>query len=202
MRQIAVLLLTLGLLGPTALAGPKGHKLVDRWQDPGVERRQFQKLIIVAISDDREVRRNFENKFVSHLRGKGVQGITSHSLVPDLTNIENERQIIDSIEEQNVDGAISIRVVRLDELDEKAWGEAWKAAMGPEDKLRTLIEESLPVERKKARKYGVEVALWDTRARSRIWAARTNAYTRKQLKNGGGEFVQFVMGALKIAGLL
>ncbi len=50
--------------------------------------------------------------------------------------------------------------------------------------------------------YGVEVALWDTQARSRIWAARTNAYTRKQLKKAGGEFVQLVMGALKIAGLL
>ena len=202
MRQIAVLLLTLGLLGPTALAGPKGHKLVDRWQDLDFKRREFQKLIVVGISDDREIRRNFENKFVSHLRGKGVQGITSHSLVPDLTNIENEHQIIDSIEEQRVDGAISVRVVRLDGLDEKAWGEAWKAAMGPEDKLRTLIEESLPVEQKKARKYGVEVALWDTRTRSRVWAARTNTYTRKQLKKGGGEFVQFVMAALKNAELL
>ena len=72
-------LLTLGPLAPAALAGPKAHKLVDRWKDPDFERREFRKLIIVGITDDREVRRNFENKFVSHLRGRDIQGITSHS---------------------------------------------------------------------------------------------------------------------------
>ena len=42
----------------------------------------------------------------------------------------------------------------------------------------------------------------ETASRDRIWAARTDTYKRKELRNGAGEFVQFVMQALKIAELL
>ena len=44
------------------------HKLVNRWKAPQAKGKQFKKLLVIGITSDLEVRKAFENKFVSHLR--------------------------------------------------------------------------------------------------------------------------------------
>jgi hypothetical protein len=125
-------------------------------------------------------------------------------MASDLASIdESEReQIIKSIEEQEIDGAISVRVVPLKGLDEAQWAASWKQEVQSDETLRNLIEESLPLSGQKAGKYGVEVALWDAKSGNRIWGGRTNPYTREQMKKGAADFVQFVMYALEIEDLI
>jgi hypothetical protein len=183
-----------------AVAG--GHRLVERWKDTGRETRRFGKLLVVAITDDYEARRNFENKFVSQLRGIGVDGVTSHSLVEELDSVEHEQAMLRILEDLKIDGAITVRAVPLNDLSEVEWGTAWREEVRAGDDLRTLIDETLPLMEQKAKRYGVEVALWDASSRARIWAARTDSYKRKEMRDGAGEFVQFVMRALRMAELL
>jgi hypothetical protein len=182
--------------------GGKVHSLVDRWKDPDFQRRKFNNLLVVAITEDKETRRNFENKFVSQLRGRGVMGVTSHSIVPDLQKIPDKAEVLQKIDELEIDGAISIRVVPLKDLGEKAWATGWRAGLDEESDLRRLIDESLPVADAKGSKFGVEVALWISGDDGRIWAARTSVYTKKELRKGGGEFVQLVMNALEYEELM
>ena len=130
--------------------GAGGHGLVERWKDPDYEARQFGKLLVVAITDDYETRRNFENKFVSHLRGRGVDGVTSHSLVAKLDSIEDEAAIQRTVEDREIDGAITVRVVPLKELSEAEWGDGWREALEAGGDLRTLIDETLPLPEGKA----------------------------------------------------
>jgi hypothetical protein len=188
------------LLMAVALAG--GHRLIERWKDTGRETRRFGKLLVVAITDDHEARRNFENKFVSHLRGIGVDGVTSHSLVAELHTVEHEQAMLRILEDLKIDGAISVRAVPLKDLNEVEWGTAWREEVRAGGDLRTLIDETLPLAEQKAKRYGVEVALWDASSRDCIWAARTDSYKRKEMRDGAGEFVQFVMRALRMAELL
>jgi hypothetical protein len=195
-----VLLAMIVMLG----TGASKHRIEDRWTDPDYERKEHRKLLVIAITEDREARAIFEDRFVSHLRGKRIAGVTSRTMASDLASIdESEReQIIKSIEEQEIDGAISVRVVPLKGLDEAEWAESWKQEVRSDETLRDLIEESLPLSAQKAGKYGVEVALWDAKSGNRIWGGRTNPYTRDQMKKGAADFVQFVMYALEIEDLI
>ena len=198
-RGVLVVLALFALL--TAGAGEK-HSLVDSSKAEGVKRREFLNLLVLAITDDREARRNFENKFVSHLRGRGTDGFTSHTLSADLGGEGNGEAIVQMIHDEGIDGVISVRVVPLKGIKEPEWGAAWSEAMQSEGDLRQLINDSLPVADAKGKKFGIEVALWETDGWTRIWGARTNPYTRGEMRSGSSEFVRFVMYELERDGLL
>jgi hypothetical protein len=205
MMRLRGIVLT-GLVATIVLfgTGAKEHKLVDRWKDPEFQTRQFKKLLIIAITDDVEARKVFENRFVSHLRGKGIEGVTSYSIVADLTKVDElkREEILAVLEERGVDGAISVRVVPLKKTSEEEWGTAWKEEVQGDGTLRQLIEATLPLSGEKSKKYGVEAALWGGDGRGRIWGGRTNPYTRDEMKKGAADFVQFVMYALDLVDLL
>ena len=199
-------LVWLGLLATIVALGTGAakHRIEDRWTNPDIERVEHRKLLVIAITEDREARGIFEDRFVSHLRGKRIEGVTSRTMVPDLASIDDSEreQIIKSIENQEIDGAISVRVVPLKGLSQTEWADAWKQEVRSDGTLRQLIEESLPLEGKKSSKYGIEVAFWDTKTGKLIWGGRTNPYTRDQMKKGAADLVQFVMYALELEDLI
>ena len=178
--------------------------VADTWLSPDVKTRELKKILIVGITSDRDVRRHFENRFVSYLRGRRYDGVTSHSIVPDLSRIENRREILDTIAELQVDSVITVRLVPMDigkKLAEE-WIASWEGRLETYTSVRQLIEESLPDSEVKAKRYGVEVALWTVEPAQRIWAARSSTHTRKQLEKGVSDFVLSVMDDLKLAELL
>lgn len=184
--------------------GAKERKLVERWADPEFQRTRFQKLLVIAITSDAEARKNFENLFVSHLRGKGIEGVTSHSMVADLGQIEpvDRQEILRLIEERQIDGAISIRAVPLKTIDEAQWAAAWSAEVRGDGTLRRLIETTLPGAGGKARRYGVEAALWNAADGNQVWGGRTDPYSLDGMRKGAAEFVQLVMHGLDLDGLI
>jgi hypothetical protein len=200
-RRRIVLLVAAVLLALPSVAA-KQHKLVEDWTNSDFKRRSFGKIVIVAITDDAEARKHFENKFVSHLRGRGVEASVSYGIAPDLAVPPSRGQVLEFIADEGVDAAISVRVVPLKDRGEAEWGAAWSEGVHGNGTLAQLIEASLPVTGTKAPGYGVEVSLWDTDNRLRIWSGRTNSYTRKQMRKGAGTFVQFVIDALRNEGLL
>ena len=104
--------------------------------------------------------------------------------------------------EQKIDGAISVRVVALQKGEEDAWHRAWAEGTEREDNLRMLIEETLPVESRKAPLFGVEIAVWDIENRYRVWSGRSDGHKKKQLQEGAGDFIRYTLDALKDAALL
>ncbi len=183
-------------------AAAQGPSVVESWISPSLDRGAFRKLVVIGITDDDEIRRHFEDRFVSHLRGHGYEGVRSYELVPDLQNVEDRERVLNAVMEQRIDGAISIRVVPLDDLTEEQWAQAWTESMSHDSNLRMLIEQTLPVQPSKARRFGVEIAVWDTQNRYRVWAGRTAAWKRKKLREGAGDFIQFTLAEMKDAGLL
>jgi len=178
-------------------------RVAKSWTTPDLGTgNEVKKILVVGITSNRETRRHFENRFVSHLRGRGYDGATSHSLVEDLGRIENRRVVLDKIAELGIDSAISVRLVPLADRTAKEWFEAWDAALERETTLKQLIGEALPDSETKTRWYGIEVVLWEAGSGRRLWAARTGAHTMKQLRKGAGDFVQDVLGSLKLARLL
>lgn len=182
--------------------GAKSHRLVERWENPEFDKRNFLTLLVIGITDDRQARHGFEDLFVSHLRGKGIEGITSYSLVRELGTVDNETALIAIIEDRKVDAAITVRAVPLKNLSEADWAAVWNSAVRSDQTVRDLVDETLPLAPVKSKQYGLEVSLWDVENRQRVWAARTTPYTVKQMRKGTGSFVEMVMRGLAYNDLL
>jgi hypothetical protein len=198
MKRRILLVSTTVVLSVLLLAAASPIRLVDRWTDPGFEKKKFDKLAVIGIAADEEIRKRFEDKCVSHLRGRGIGGVTSYSLVPDLSSPGNANEIMDRVMDQGIDGAITFRLVDLGGADEDEWAAAWRDAADDEQTLRTYVTNALPVVMgDKKTRYGVEVTLWQTPSRYRVWTGRTGTHTRKQLSKQAGAFVQLVMDKLK-----
>jgi hypothetical protein len=184
--------------------GAKYHGFVERWKNPDYEHRRYQKVIVLGITGDSDVRRTFEDLFVTHLRGRQIECVTSYSLVPDLANVDEaeRRVIVDAIEGQGFDGAISVRAVPLAGTTEEQWADEWSRQIESDRPLRELIEASLPLDAVKSKRYGLEVTLWSVAGGGRVWSARTDPYKLEQLRKQAPEIVRYTMHALEVADLM
>jgi hypothetical protein len=192
------------VIATVLLLGASGkYRLIDRWENPE-DHLRFKKFLVVGISEIREARHQFENNFVSQLRGRDIEGMASYRFVPTLVGIDDAERdkILAIIEEEKIDGVITVRAVPLKNLSEEAWISSWKKRVASDSTLRELIEESLPLVDEKAKRYGVELTVWDVETGARFWGGRTNVLNRKQLSKGVPEFVRGVIGALVMADLV
>jgi hypothetical protein len=180
----------------------KEIELLDRWTGPAGKLREFNTVLIIGISADAEVRRSFEDQFVTLLRGRRIQAITSNSIVPELANPGDRESILAMVRDQQVDAAITVRAVPLADLNEKEWSTAWKARTAKAGTIRELVQETLPLSGDSADKYGVEAALWEAGGWTTIWAGRTGSYSRKQLAKQAGVLVRAIINDLSAEGLL
>lgn len=186
-------------LSTVVLAGAKPFfpKAADRWLKPGYERKKLEKIVVIGITDDQEVRRRFEDKVVTFLSFRDVEAVTSYSFVPDLTEPGDGQVVADRVLAAGVDAAITIRLVALEKQKEETWAVAWREAVDDDVDLRTMIRESLPPPAGKRGKLGVDVGLWDSAEWDRVWGIRSEGYSLKQLRNNTGSFVKGIMDALK-----
>lgn len=178
------------------------HKLVQTWVNPEYEDVRLTRVIIVGIAGLTEERKQFEDKFLTHLRGRNIDGMTSHSIVPHLDDVEDREALIRTLHAEGIEAAITVRLVRLDQQTEEQWAEAWGRQPGSGIRIRDLVEQTLPEPKKAAKNYGVEVALWEADRWSMVWAARSDSYKRKELKKAAAPFVQRTMAALMDEGII
>jgi len=99
-------------------------------------------------------------------------------------------------------GKPAFRGMAKEVMRDDAKSQKIRKTIDPEQKIRDLIEAELPVEPGKARRYGIEIGLWDTRSRNRLWSGRTHGYSLEKLKKGSGDIVQAVMSSMEDRGLL
>ena len=72
-----------------------------------------------------------------------------------------------------------------------------------EPRLRTLIEESLPISDGKSKHYGIDVGLWQVDGGTRIWACRSDVVSRKRINKGqSGSFIESVIYQLRRVDLI
>lgn len=197
MRRIASVALALGLAAAGALAGGDVYTLEES-KSIAEPPSPPKKILVVAIADDPQIRNRFEDKFVSHLRGRGIMATASHPLVPSLTKLESREKVLAALAQEGVDGVMTVRAVSLDKKEKEAWIQDWRAWIGTESTPRQLVEESLPLPSKKSKTYGIEFTLWGAPGR-KLWAARTGPCSRSQLKSGVADLLQLTIDVMKDA---
>ncbi len=185
-------------LSITLLAAPVfGYGLTEHWRDPSFEGGDFARLLVVGITTDNEVRHRFEDKLVTHLRARH-QALTSYTFVPDLGKIGSPGEIAQQLAERDVAAILMVRLVPIASDEAFAdWTGAWLESRRTETTARASLEQALTSARTEAPRYAVEVELWDTTTRRRVWSGRTDAYKRKAWRDGASEMVQSVIATLR-----
>ncbi len=200
LRSAALAVLALCTAGaPTALAQAPG--LADRWKDAQAIRPALRKVLVVGITPDAHARRAFEDRFVSLLRGRDVEAITSYSIVPDLGAAQDPATVRDALLAQRVEGLITVRLTPLGDPKEEAWAAGWREAMTGPERAREYVETGLRAFDAKSSKFGVEVAFWSMDDGRRIWAGRFKGQSIKFLRGHASEMAQSVIDEMVFQGL-
>lgn len=197
MKRFALAGIVLAASAASAWAESRGYTLADSRIETGASARRLEKVLVIGISDDREVRNRFEDKFVSHLRGKGIMATASHTLVPDLAKPGDRDELLAALAEEKLDGAVTVRTVPLDKIGEAEWAAAWSAWADAPSTVADLVRKTIPVGKKRAKRYGIEFALWDLSSRQPVWAARTGAQSLREIQSGVGDLLQLAIAALR-----
>ena len=193
MRRNWAGVLALSLLSAAWLAAAPSPRIVAEWSSPEAPAKEVGKVLVIAITDDREVRHRFEDKLVTHLRGRKVSAVTSYPLVPDLMAPGSREEVLRRIAEERIEAAISFRVVPLEGRDEAAWDAGWRREAEEGGTLRDLLAATLPLKKVKSKEYGVEVTLWGPVTTSRSWTGRSGPHSLEELRKGAGDFIQDVI---------
>jgi hypothetical protein len=186
------------LLVLAAAAGASDIGMAEHWKMPDANRIGFNKVVVIGITTDAAARQRFEDRFVSLLRGRSMQGITSYSIVPDLTNVPDPHKVVEALLADQVDGVFTVRLVPFaDKKAWEAWPAAWRAGVESAPTVRAYVEESLArVPPAKVKKHGAEVSVWEVANGRRLWAGRFSPMSIGDLQDNASGMTQDVMTEL------
>ena len=195
LRFACVALLLVALAAPPALGA--GFEVTERWNDQAFAGGEFKRLLVVGITTDRVVRHRFEDKLVTHLRARH-EALTSYTAVPDLTSIGSPGEVAQRLVAGDVSGILMVSLVPIkDDKAYETWSSSWKASRAEETTTRASLEAALTRSQVDAPRYAVEIELWDTESRRRVWSGRTAPQKRKAWRDGASEMVQSLILALR-----
>ena len=103
-----------GLITMLMFAGCAATELVNQWNNPAYTAPWFKKVMVIAVSKQPTIRRNFEDAFVAQLKAAGVDAVQSYQYIPDEGQVE-EAQLNKAVLAAGADAALITRLVRKEQ---------------------------------------------------------------------------------------
>lgn len=177
--------------------GPKSKIMAD-WKAPDIQPEPFTKVVAVATSQDKILRRIAEDEFVRRLP-KGTQGATAYSLIPEDAR-EDQAAVRSILERAGVDGAVVFRVTGVDTNLEYSpgtahynfwgyYGWAWSATYAPDYM-------------KWEKTVSVEASVYRISDEKLVWSAISQSTDPKSAKNVIDDVAKLVAQRMQQAGLV
>ena len=196
MKQI-----TVALVGTLALAGCLGHTTIDpamTWRDPAATSSHFNRVIAIFVTRDTALRRLAEDRFVAGIPG----AVPSYKVIPD-SEITSPSSVRARIAEQNVDGAVIVRMVTAEQIPNMplnipytspyelwgSWSPSWALAYDPQ-----YISPSKPV--------SVEAGVYSITGNRLVWAGHSPTVSPTSLNGVIDQVVDGMVAAMKRENLL
>ena len=77
-----------GLIAALMFAGCASTELVNQWSNPAYTSPSFKRIMVIAVTKQASIRRNFEDEFVAQLKAAGVDAVPSYQYIPDEGQVE------------------------------------------------------------------------------------------------------------------
>ena len=107
--RIASLLIVLAFCG-CSTATP----IVSEWRNPAYASGSFKRIMVGGLGGDTSVRRNFEDEFVTQLRGAGVDALPSYRFIPEDEKID-ETKLKEAAQKANADALLFARLIQVEQ---------------------------------------------------------------------------------------
>lgn len=171
------------------LAGCSSLKVVETWRKPALAEHRYQKLMILGLSKDQNLRMMFENIVAEELRSNHIKALPSHTIIPDLDKSTRE-DIIAAVRAAGIDAVLTTRAssVGNSKVDQGrevgyVYGAGPKAADGF---LRATLQ----------------AALYDVGTAELVWFSTINTFDAKMKARVSRELGSYFVEVLRREGLM
>jgi hypothetical protein len=173
--KIVILLLVTGVLNACATASIK-----ESWRNPSAPATVYQKVLVVAITQDENVRTMFENILATTLKDHGVMAVQSHTLLPSLDKA-NREMLQDAARKAGTDGVIISRPLSKSEATnyQYATGEVQFRAIevaetdGNTSSYLSMSAVGIAAHETDFEKATIQSTFFDAATASVVWTARS-----------------------------
>jgi hypothetical protein len=102
------------LIAALMFAGCASTELVNQWSNPAYTAPWFKRVMVIAVTRQASIRRNFEDEFVAQLKAAGVDAVPSYQYIPDEGQVE-EPLLNKAVLAAGADAAIITRLVQKEQ---------------------------------------------------------------------------------------
>jgi len=183
--HIAILLLM--------LAGCSSLKVMETWHKPVGQGNPYQKLMILGIGNDENMRRTFENIVVDELRRGLVTAVASHTIIPDLDKT-NREGVIAAVHAAGCDAVLTTRAMSVG--DSSVTQQGTNGAVG-------VVYGSAPM----ANRHGflkamLQSSLFDAASTELVWTSTVKTVDADREARVSRELAKFFLEQLRKDGFL
>lgn len=195
MSASCLCLVLVAALGMTSCASTQ---LVNQWSNPAYKSSSFKKIMVIGVTKQAAIRRNFEDEFVAQLKAAGVNATPSYLYIPQDGPV-GEAVLKQALKEAAADAVIITRLVRVQQKTEIAPGyyapdpgmaihplytTAWNDYYEPPIVYRSEV-------------YTSETSLYDTAKNQVVWKGTAQTETSGNINQEIKRYAAIVIGALK-----
>lgn len=195
MSASCLCLVLVAALGMTSCASTQ---LVNQWSNPAYKSSSFKKIMVIGVTKQAAIRRNFEDEFVAQLKAAGVNATPSYLYIPQDGPV-GEAVLKQALKEAAADAVIITRLVRVQQKTEIAPGyyapdpgmaihplytTAWNDYYEPPIVYRSEV-------------YTSETSLYDTAKNQVVWKGTAQTETPGNINQEIKRYATIVIGALK-----
>ena len=99
------------------LGGCAATQIVNQWSNPSYTAASFKRILVIGVSKQTSIRRNFEDEFVAQLRAVGADAAPSYEFTPENGPVEESR-LARAVKQAGADAVITTRLVRVEKQAE------------------------------------------------------------------------------------
>ena len=191
------------------LGGCAATQIINQWSNPSYAAVSFKRILVIGVSKQTTIRRNFEDEFVAQLRAAGADAAPSYEFTPENGPVEESR-LARAVKEAGADAVITTRLVRVERRAEyisgtygpygpygphpgfgfyRWYSSAW---MGFYEPPRLHVYDI----------YTSETSLHDVRNDRLVWSGIAKTTQLGDIRQETKEYVEVVIAALREKNLL
>ena len=178
------------------LSGCSSIKVVETWKNPPSSGHRYQKLLIVGVAHDENLRMMAENILVDELGRSGVTAVASHTLVKDIDNAKRE-DIVAAVRSAGADAVLSIRAVSR--------GDSRVTQGGQSGGIYGTATNTGGVNLQAATTYSLATLqsnLYDSATAELVWSATIKTYDADRVARVSRDLARFFLESLRRDGFL
>jgi hypothetical protein len=185
------------------LGGCAATQIINQWSNPSYAAVSFKRILVIGVSKQTTIRRNFEDEFVAQLRAAGADAAPSYEFTPENGPVEESRLAL-AVKQAGADAVITTRLVRVERKAEyipgtygpypgfgyyRWYSSAWVGFYEPP---RLHFYDI----------YISETSLYDVRNDRLVWSGIAKTTQLGDIRQETKEYVEVVIAALREKNLL